>query len=49
MNTITKKIEQGIVYLPGKYNIGPNGKFLDFPTSYQWIHYQTGGGDSGII
>jgi hypothetical protein len=34
MNTISKKIEPGIVYLPGKYHLGPSGKFIDFNTTY---------------
>jgi len=48
INSITKKIETGVVYLPGKYNIGPSGRFITYPTNYQWITFASGG-DSGII
>ena len=48
IDSLSKKIETGVVYLPGKYHLGPSGKFINYPTSYQWITFQTGG-DSGII
>ena len=48
INTVTKKIEQGKVYLPGKYSAGVTSKFITYPTSYNWINYAVGG-DSGII
>ncbi len=39
INSLTKKIEIGVIYLPGKYHLGPSGKFIDYPTSYQWITF----------
>ncbi|TNV77007.1 hypothetical protein FGO68_gene10522 [Halteria grandinella] len=48
INSITKKIETGVVYMPGKYYVSPSEKFVDYSTKWQWITFATGG-DSGII
>ena len=37
INSVRKKIEQGKVYLPGKYSTGLASKFITYPTSYKWI------------
>eukprot|EP00347_Sterkiella_histriomuscorum_P019052 403343145 len=48
IQTISKQIETGVVYHPGKYYISPQYKFIDYSTQWTWITFGSGG-DSGAI
>ncbi|CDW84052.1 UNKNOWN [Stylonychia lemnae] len=48
IQSISKQIEAGIVYQPGKYYINPQYKFIDYSTQWTWITFGAGGDSAAI-